>query len=119
MMFSPLVVADVLRRPAASAPEMINLRATWGGSVLGLGAFIAWLSEARPWKRFILGLLMWMMAGIGLARATGFALDGGPDALQWAWLIAEIVIAAACAIALRRGKLMSVGGWSGTITQSQ
>src|SRR5690348_4341902 len=101
MVLSPLSVAALLGRPHATSPQMINLRATWGGTVLGLGAFIAWVDALRPYKRSVLGLLMWAMAAIGLARATGFVLDGGPDTLQWVWLVAEIVIAAGCAVALR------------------
>ncbi|MSP62017.1 MAG: hypothetical protein EXR72_17135 [Myxococcales bacterium] len=41
------------------------------------------------------------MAGIGIARAIGFGLDGQPDALQWMWLAAEAAIVVGCAIALR------------------
>jgi hypothetical protein len=81
---------------------MINLRATWGGSVLGLGAFLAWLPALRPLRRAILGFVVCTMAAVALARATGFVLDGGADTLQWVWLIAEIVIAIACGVALAR-----------------
>lgn len=102
LVFLPLQVAAVLNRPPQTSPEVINLRASWGGTLLGLGAFVAWLEAARPWKRFVLGLLMWTMAGIGLARLVGFVLDGGPNALQWLWLGAEIVIAAACGFGLQR-----------------
>jgi Domain of unknown function (DUF4345) len=98
---SPLQVAAVLGRAHDTSPQMINLRASWGGSVLGLGAFIAWLESVRPWRRFALALLMWTMIGIGLARALGFALDGGPDTLQWVWLSAEIALATGAALALR------------------
>jgi hypothetical protein len=46
------------------------------------------------------------MVGIGAARLVGLALDGRPDARQWTWIIAEVLIAAACGVALARG----VGG---------
>ena len=101
MIFSPLAVADVVHRPPTSQPAMINLRASWGGTVLGLGGFIAWLPALRPWARTVLGLLGWMMAGVGAARAVGFLVDGGPDGRQWIWLVAEIAIAATCAVMLR------------------
>lgn len=104
LVFSPLRVAEVLHRPPTSQPAMINLRASWGGAVLGLGAFLAWLPALRPWSRTLLGLLGWAMAGVGLARAIGFVLDGGPDGRQWVWLVAEAVIAASCAIVLRRAR---------------
>ncbi len=102
LMFSPLVVAEALGRPHATSSQMINLRATWGGAVAGFGAFVAWLPALSPKRRVVLGLLLTSMAGIGIARATGFVLDGHPDTLQWFWMIAEITIVAVCAVALRR-----------------
>jgi hypothetical protein len=101
LVLSPLAVASTLSRPHATSPQMINLRASWGGSLLGLGAFVAWLPSPRPLGRAALGLLLFSMAGIGLARATGFVLDGGPDALQWVWLGAEIVLVIGAALGLR------------------
>lgn len=101
LVFSPLAVASLLGRPHATTSQMINLRATFGGSILGIGLFVAWLDAIRPWRRFTLGLLAWSMTGIGIARATGFLLDGSPNALQWLWMIAEIVLAAGGFLALR------------------
>jgi len=101
LVMSPLQVAALLGRPSGTPSQMINLRASWGGTVLGLGAFAAWLPALRPWSRTALGLLLWGMLGIAAARATGFVLDGHPDALQWVWMIAEVTIAAGCAIGLR------------------
>ena len=69
--------------------------------MLGVGAFVAWLPTLRPYKRAAAGLLLWSMLGIAAARATGFALDGSPDRLQWFWLGAEVVLASAGALALR------------------
>lgn len=107
MIYAPLAVADVLHRPPASQPAMINLRASWGGTVLGLGAFLAWLPALRPVRRAVLGLLGWAMAGIAFARINGFVLDGGADRRQWVFLIVELVIAAGCAVLLRRGRAAS------------
>jgi hypothetical protein len=98
----PLVTAEALSRPAGEPTQLINLRASFGGTLLGLGLFLAWLPATRPWKRTITGLLMWSMAGIGAARLLGFALDGSPDSRQWIWLIAEVLIVATCAVLLRR-----------------
>ena len=102
MVASPLVVAEALGRPSRAASQVINLRASWGGTLLGIGAFVAWLPALRPWRRSLVGLLGWVMAGIGVARAVGFVVDGGPDTLQWVWLVAEVVIAAGCAAFLWR-----------------
>lgn len=101
LVFSPLAVAEVLHRPHETSSQMINLRATWGGSIAGLGAFVAWLRPGETRRRVVAGLLAWLMACIGLARAVGFVLDGGPDGLQWLWLVAEIILTAGGIFVLR------------------
>ena len=98
---SPLVVADALDRPHETSGQMINLRASWGGVVIGIGAFVAWLPRFTPRARTVLGLLTWSMAGVGAARALGFALDGEPDTRQLVWISAEAVIVIGGAIGLR------------------
>jgi hypothetical protein len=98
----PLVTAEALGRPYGEPTQMINLRASFGGTLLGLGLFVAWVPAIKPWKRTITGLLMWAMAGIGAARLVGFIVDGSPDGRQWIWLIAEVFIVITCAILLSR-----------------
>jgi hypothetical protein len=104
LVFSPLAIANALHRPHETASQMINLRASWGGALLGIALFTAWLPALKPWKRSILGLVMCEMAGIAAARTVGFVLDGHPDSLQWFWLSAEIGIASACGWALFRAR---------------
>jgi hypothetical protein len=99
---SPLFVADLLGKPTDTPSQMINLRASWGGAVMGLGAFVAWLPGLVPWWRIVVGLLVWAMAGVGAARLLGFALDGSPDTRQYVWIVAEIAIVAAGGIALAK-----------------
>ena len=99
---NPRVVADALGLPHATPTQWINLRASWGGTLMGVGAFVAWLPALRPWARTVLGLLGWAMAGIGAARLVGFVLDGSPDTRQYIWITAEVLIAAACAAIISR-----------------
>jgi len=98
--FSPVLVADALGKPHDTPTRMINLRASWGGTLAGLGAFVAWVPGFSPWWRAVVGLLMWAMAGIGAARLIGFAIDGSPDTRQYIWITAEIAIVIACATGL-------------------
>ena len=99
---NPRVVAEALGLPHATPTQWINLRASWGGTLMGLGAFVAWLPALRSWARTVLGLLGWAMAGIGLARLVGFVVDGSPDTRQYIWITAEVLIAASCAVIIRR-----------------
>ena len=100
LVLSPVVVADALGKPHDTPQRMINLRASWGGTLLGIGAFVAWLPALTPRWRTIVGLLMWAMAGIGAARLVGFAIDGSPDTRQFIWITAEVAIVIGCAAAL-------------------
>lgn len=98
---SPAAVGEALGRPASTPSEAINLRASWGGALLGIGLAVGWARTDSRARR-IVSWVMWLMIGIGLARAVGFVLDGRPDRLQWVWLGAEVAIAAGCAAWLRR-----------------
>lgn len=99
--FAPEVVGDLLGKPMAKPTQLINLRASYGGTLIGLGAFVAWWRRAR-WLISVLGLLGWAMAGIGAARLVGFALDGSPDTRQYLWITAEVLLAVGCAFGIRR-----------------
>jgi len=98
---TPLDTAAALGKPHDTTSQLINLRASWGGPLLGLGAFVAWIPALGPWPRTVLGLLGWGMLGVGVARAVGFVLDGTPDGRQWLWITLEVVIVAGSAIGYR------------------
>ena len=102
LVFSPEWVRDTLARPAETIAERINLRATFGGAVVGLGAWVAHASGFSPWKTFLAKGVLWLMVGVGAARTVGFALDGKPDTMQWVWLSAEIILAVGAGLFLRR-----------------
>ena len=101
LVMSPVFVAEQLGKPHGEPTQMINLRASWGGAVVGLGAFVAWLPGLVPKWRVVVGLAMWAMAGVGAARLVGFALDGSPDTRQYVWIVAELAIVIGGAVALR------------------
>jgi len=92
LVFLPLEVAAALGRPAETPSQLINLRASWGGALLGLGAFLAVRGALRPWGVTVATLLLCSMAGIAAGRGVGFALDGSPDTLQWVWMVAEVAL---------------------------
>ena len=99
---SPGWLAAQLHKVPKTESDVINLRASYGGTLIGLGAFIAWLPALKPYLRAVLGLLGWAMAGIGAARLLGFALDGNPDGRQAIWIIAEIALVIGCVLVIRR-----------------
>jgi len=106
---SPAWIAERVGKIPKTESDVINLRASYGGTLIGLGAFVAWVPSLRPWLRTMLGLLGWAMAGIGLARLLGFALDGNPDGRQAIWIIAEVLLVIGCAFGVKKLALTTRG----------
>ena len=103
MIAHPLEIARLLSRPQETVSQRINLRATFGGTVLGIALFSAWFPGFAAGGRVLgAGLLGALMAGIAGARRVGFVFDGRPDTLQWVWLVAEILRAIAAAFAVHK-----------------
>jgi hypothetical protein len=98
---SPEKIVDWFGATPKTTSDVINLRASYGGTLAGIGAFIAWLPALRPWPRAVLGLLGWAMLGILAARLVGFATDGNPDSRQFIWVIAEVVLVVGSAFGIR------------------
>ena len=46
---TPLDTAAALGKPHETSSQLINLRASWGGPLLGLGALVAWLPAISCW----------------------------------------------------------------------
>jgi hypothetical protein len=82
--------------------DIINVRATYGGTLFGVGAFLAWLPAGKPRLSGLVALVGFAMAGIAIARLLGFALDGNPDGRQALWLIAELVLVVGCYFGFKR-----------------
>jgi len=47
----PDLTRELLGRAPATSSDWINLRASFGGTLLGLGAFLVWWPAPRPWLR--------------------------------------------------------------------
>lgn len=104
LVFHPDWARNTFDRPADTVGERINLRATFGGLALGLGAFALHCETLHPRGLVLAKLLLWTMAGVGAARVVGFALDGAPDTTQLVWIVAEGVLVAASAGYLARAR---------------
>ena len=100
--FLPLRVAELVGAEPGTASDMINLRASYGGSLLGLGLILMALPQVRPIRPWLLHCILYLMVGIGFARLVGFVLDGNPDQRQWIWLTAEAVIVVVCLLVIRK-----------------
>ncbi|MGQ0799382.1 MAG: DUF4345 family protein [Pseudomarimonas sp.] len=88
-----------LSGPVAAA----EVRAFYGGLEIGLGVCLV-LAALRS-RHLRSGLLLCMAAygGIGLARATGMAIDGVATPFLWFALATELTLAGLAGLALLRG----------------
>ena len=82
---------------------LIDLRATYGGMSLGVGAMLALLTTSP--QRIRLGLLsvMALMLCMAGGRVLGMFIAGDTNAVMVAYLLLEIVAASVAALLLRSG----------------
>jgi len=95
-----LAAAGVTLSGPVAATEV---RAFYGGLEIGLGLCLL-LAAVRPhYQQHGLVLCVAAYAGIGLARATGMAIDGVATPFLWFALATELTLAGLAGFALLRG----------------
>jgi len=80
------------------ATGKVEVRAVYGGLELGLGCFLLWASRHPSRYRTGLVAALFMVAGIGMGRASGIAMEGfvASDPM-WLFLGIEMTATAATA----------------------
>ncbi len=73
-----------------TAHAKTEIRATYGGLMLGIGLLLAYTAFDENAVRLGLIAVMCMLFTIGLTRLYGFAFDGTRVALQWQLLCLEL-----------------------------
>jgi len=85
-----------------NATARTDVRATYGGMVLGVAVFFGWAALAEG--RYEAGL--WSMAlvygGLALGRVMAIAQGERPEAMIWTFLVIEVAVAVASVLLLRR-----------------
>jgi hypothetical protein len=83
------------------ATGTIEVRAVYGGLELGLGGFLLWASRHPSRTRTGLVAALFSVAGIGMGRATGIAMEGfeASDAM-WLFLGIEMTATAMTGVLL-------------------
>lgn len=88
----PLLKAVVGEVPVASS-AWIDIRATYGGLSLGVGALLWALSLNRATVRSgLLGVVL-LMAGMASGRTIGMVVDGAPNGYMVLYLVLEVAAA--------------------------
>lgn len=70
---------------------MIDMRATYGGMSIAVGAMLFLLAGKQRTLRFGLLSVALVLLGMAVTRVVGIVLDGNPNTLMFVYLVAEIV----------------------------
>ena len=74
-----------------TAQAKTEIRATYGGLLVGIGLFIAIAALYPTMVRFGLILVVVMLFTIGFTRLYGIAVDGTRVSMQWQLLATELI----------------------------
>jgi hypothetical protein len=89
---------------ATTPAAIIDVRAIYGGSGLGLAALLGFCAVSIGGAAFGLLAASCVYAGLACGRLIGILAAGGADLLSWALLVLEVIVLAAALAALRHLK---------------
>lgn len=91
-LFWPAMMTDPMGFGALAPAAVTDVRATYGGFQIGMGAFLLWcLNPARVRAGLLLVLLT--IGAVAICRAVGLAIDGEVTANLQGVLVFELVLA--------------------------
>jgi len=91
-----------------SAAATTEIRATYGGLLIGIGLFLFYAGYAENKVGLVSFVLM--ISAIGLTRLYGIYSDGSNSTIQWTLLTMEVVPAAIALALLARYYVLPNGG---------
>lgn len=100
-LFAPESMTDPAGFGAVGPGGLTDVRATYGGFQLGMGAFLLWAAAAPERVRGGLLLMALSIGAVGLSRAFGLALDGSLNPFHMSGLVTELSLTAFTLFALR------------------
>ena len=88
----------------ASASGMIDMRATYGGMSVAVGALLFSLgADPNHLRKGLLGVIL-IMLGMAIGRLYGMIADGSPNQVMYIYLFLEVAMAAVAGWAFARGE---------------
>ena len=81
---------------------LIDMRATYGGMSFGFGVFLAYcaLSQRAVNEGIVASILV--MFGLAFGRGVGILIDGAPNTMMYALLLAELLFGVLLMLALMK-----------------
>ena len=119
------ILTDAAGFGVLSAGGLTDVRATYGGLQLGIGAFLLWAAADESRVRTALVLLALLFGAVGFGRALGLLLDGGVNPFHVSALPTEVFITGFTLYVLKRtgaqpvnaGRRTGSRPWAGTGTR--
>ena len=103
-LFFPVPVAALTGLELSNASAVIEVRATYGGQLIGLGVFALAVSRRREFTVFGLLFVVAGLGGTGLGRLAGVIVEGALPAIMVPLLVFELGLPAlGLALAIRSG----------------
>jgi hypothetical protein len=87
---APVAFTDAAGFGHILAGGVTDVRATYGGLQLGLGAFLIWAASEQVRAQAALYLLVFSVPTVGVLRALGILIDGVPSAFHFGGLFFEV-----------------------------
>lgn len=85
-----------------TASGLIDMRATYGGALLGFGIVLQFLNSKSETRRHGLYALIAVLGGMAFGRMAGMLMDGPANAMMYVNLIYELFFVGASLKALRQ-----------------
>ncbi len=100
-LLSPVALTEPAGFGSLSATATTDVRATYGGFQIGMGAFLVWAAGAEERYRGALVLVVLSIGAVFLSRLAGLALDGELNEFHASGLAVESILTAASLFVLR------------------
>jgi len=101
-LLGPAALTDPAGFGALGSSATTDVRATYGGFQLGMGAFLVWAAQAEARFRMALVLIALSIGAVFGSRVIGLALDGEPSDFHRMGLVFEAGLTTATILILRR-----------------
>lgn len=99
----PQTLAEFTTGSAPSSPSgLMDMRAVYGGVVLGFGAVLYLLGRSPETRRQGLLALIAVLGGMAIGRVIGFFVDGPGNFFMYTFLAYEVLFILLCVLALGR-----------------
>ncbi len=101
-LIAPAALAEPAGFGVLGPSATTDVRATYGGFQIGMGAFLVWAAQAEERFRMALVLVALSIGAVFMSRVIGLVIDGELSDFHRMGLVFEASLTAATVVVLRR-----------------